>query len=182
MSPTEPKRNPWLWPLIITLLISALLLWRWYSVSSLKAEHAEKEAQLTARANAMVDSLRTDDILRGARLLSWAVRSEMVRDNMEQVGQYLLAYLKEPGVQRISLVAPDGTIRICTDRKLEGTRVALPAASDQGSIAHADARSTAYAPVLGVDQLLGVVMVEADRPSLTPAFPTNQDTTQAAQH
>ncbi|HZV47588.1 MAG TPA: hypothetical protein VFG06_09630 [Thermodesulfovibrionales bacterium] len=53
----------------------------------------------------------------------WAIRKEMLRENYEQINEYLNQFVKEPHIKQVLVVKSDGTVAVATDKKLEGVAI-----------------------------------------------------------
>jgi len=159
--PTKPNwKRKLIWPGVVLLVFLGMYAWRAISISSLTSAHQDREKKVVEHSRVVIDSIRADAHLRDARLLGWAVRSEALRNNMEQVEQYFMAYVREPSVQRVSLIGTDGVVKVSTDGKLLGQSFDLPSAADGPSVEVMDGRTQTFVPVLGVESLLGTILIE----------------------
>jgi uncharacterized membrane protein affecting hemolysin expression len=108
------------WSLIIILLlvlaVAGMYVWKNVAVNCAKAE-------LTESANRIITEQNSSYLRLVAVPLTWAVRSEMIRDNYDQINQYLNQLVKEKNMKEIVVAKPDGTIVVATNKKLEGTSV-----------------------------------------------------------
>lgn len=110
-----------------------------------------------------LDSIGLVNAIQVISSLTWAVRSEMTRDNMEQVNTYFIQLIKEPSIETIQLVDHStGNILLSTNKKDEGTLLknefVLNAKSPVSQL-HNEVIISA-APVYGLSQQLGVLVIE----------------------
>ena len=80
---------------------------------------AEREA-LLARANAAAAAQAAELLKMAALPLSWAVRQELQDKSYRESALYFQQLVGLGGVQRIALVSREGSIRVASDKKLEG--------------------------------------------------------------
>lgn len=93
-----------------------MYVWRMITVKNMEAQRA----RLVQRSQQVVTS-KTVDLLRLATIpLVWAVRKEMLRDNYDQINDYLTRFIKEPHIKQILVVKSDGSVAVATDKKVEG--------------------------------------------------------------
>src|SRR5665648_488198 len=86
---------------------------------------AEKELLVNLYENKM-DSLSLSDMELTSRVFSWAIRSEMTRQNLEQVNLFIKRLVKEPNISKIQLIDPaTATVLLSSDKKEEGTIIAV---------------------------------------------------------
>ncbi len=149
-----------IWPGIALLVVIGMYAWRAISIKALTTAHQDRERQVVERSRIVIDSVQADAHLRDARLLGWAIRSEAMRNNMEQVEQYFMAYVREPSVQRVSLIGTDGVVNVSTDGKLIGRSMQVPPIAEGPTTELVEGRTMTYVPVLGVESLLGTILIE----------------------
>lgn len=115
---------------------------------------------------ARIDTLHLEGMELTAKVLSWAIRSEVSRENSEQVNQFFLQFIKEANVSKAQYVdAETGAILISTDKKDEGTMILNPMVlKAEKQFAEQDSLHWRIAtPVMGLNQKLGVLIVESPR-------------------
>lgn len=150
------------WRLIVILLLSlavaGMYLWKEIAVNRARA-------QLTERAGRIITEQNRSFIRHVAVPLVWAVRSEMIRDNLDQVDQYLTQFVKEQNMKEIVVATPDGTIVVATNKKLEGTHIT---AIFPPSVLQVDKTTVtslengdimAVSPVMGLSAKLGTLVL-----------------------
>lgn len=178
----QPKKlahlsKHWLTYLLLVLLIgtsSGL----WLNNKRVLRNQAEafSNQQITERelAQQTLDSLNTGQLQATMKALVWAVRSELVRDNVEQVDQYFRQFVKMDGVDEITLIDNQGTIRLSTNMKDEGDLLD-PSLAEQAmqatDVQFIEFEQQAYlyivAPVMSYNNRLGTLVLYYDRPQIT---------------
>lgn len=118
--PEQPPRKSFIvtqWRLIIILIlvlaVAGLYVWKDMAVK-------RAEVKLTEQAARFITEQNSSFLRLVAVPLVWAVRSEMIRNNYDQINQYLTQFVKEKNMKEIVVVKPDGTIVVATNKKLEG--------------------------------------------------------------
>jgi len=107
--------------------------------------------------------LTTKQLMLSSKVFSWAIRSELTRENKEQVNQFFLNFIKEPGVSKVEFVnALDGRVMLSTNKKDEGlvfpNQVAL--ATTETINYRNDSVLSIVSPVMGLNNKLGVLVIE----------------------
>jgi hypothetical protein len=89
---------------VLILLPLGFYAWRALTVRSMEHRmEAQKTEMVEAKRQAL--KLQARDMLRlAARPFAWAVRTEMLRNNLAQVDDYLRQFVREPGVRSLILV------------------------------------------------------------------------------
>ena len=122
----EPKQDPnksfivthWQLVIILLLVIAVAGMYVWKNVAVNRAT-----VQLADKADRIITEQNRTFLRLAVVPLVWAVRSEMIRDNYDQINQYLNEFVKEQNMKEIVVAKPDGTIVVATNKKLEGTSV-----------------------------------------------------------
>lgn len=97
--------------------------------------------------------------------LVWAVRSEMLRDNYEQVNQYLALYVKEKSINALVVARQDGIIVAATDKKLQDSKISefFPSnVTDVETITISIKDTGEYqvvSPIMGLNEKIGVLIL-----------------------
>lgn len=175
----------WLALLVVVLLLALL---GWQRVAMNRAEAglaAEREAmsrQFEADRSALLSDLKarveanTDETKRQFGMaLAWAVRGEMIRNNLDQVDQFFGEIVKLPHTERVVLADASGTVRVSTDRRHLGaaltTLVPVEATlADKVEVrVQAEGPKLLVIPVMGLNSRLGTVVVSYRQPDVLAA-------------
>ncbi len=108
------------WRLIIILLLVVAVagMYVWKNVAVNRAT-----VQLTEKADRIITEQNRSLIQLAVVPLVWAVRSEMIRENYDQINQYINQFVKEQNMKEIVVAKPDGIIMAATNKKLEGSSI-----------------------------------------------------------
>lgn len=150
------------WRLIIILLLAVavggMYVWKNLAVKGVRT-------QLTENANRIIAEQNRSYLRLAVVPLVWAVRSEMIRDNYDQINQYLTQFVKEQNMKEIVVAKPDGTIVVATNKKLEGTSVtgAFPPSVLQEDKLTVSSQENGdimvVSPVMGLSAKVGVLIL-----------------------
>lgn len=167
-------------PLWVSLAL--VILWAisfgWQSLAQkrLEAKLDTDRAAMTAQADtdrqALLGQLRTRaqeasaaSLREFGTALAWAVRGEMIRNNLDQVDQFFTEIVKLPGTERALLAGVDGKVVVSTDRRhlgVEARTVVPPEALALPQVtvrSEADGTLLLVVPVMGLNDRLGTVFV-----------------------
>jgi len=167
-----------LWYVIgaLALLVFIMFFWKGCAVRSVEKRVEDERAELATQQEQLEQRLREETAQRIEEVLQlmavplgWAVRTEAIGDDYDQIDDYANQLLKQPRVRRVVLVTPEGNVRMSTDRKIQGT----PAEEVFGDLAAQPEitlrkdDSGVYqlmVPILGYNERLGslIVAIEAD--------------------
>ena len=172
----------WLVLLVVVLLL-ALLGWQRVAMNraeaGLESERQALSRQFEADRSALLSDLRakvetnTDEAKRQFGMaLAWAVRGEMIRNNLDQVDQFFGEIVKLPHTERALLADASGTVRVSTDRRHLGaaltTLVPVEATlADKVEVrVQAEGPKLLVIPVMGLNSRLGTVVVSYRQPDV----------------
>ncbi|MTB51228.1 hypothetical protein [Lewinella sp. W8] len=173
MTDNQPKnagflRRNWFTLTLFFLMLAAINYFAFSKQWALNAQaedHQEAMELMRTQVQAQFDSVALVDLQVVTRSLVWAVRSELVRENYEQVGQYFNQFMKSPRVEAVTLIRLDGTIWLASDKKLEGQNfmgpVPIPIGGGERMTVDASDPGVVQisAPVMSLDSKLGTLVV-----------------------
>ena len=105
---------------VIILLFAALWIWKALEIKNLKKEHEKKETLLKQKANELLLQSDYKYLKLLAKPYGWAIRTEMMKGNIEAVNLYANDMVKEKSFQTITVVDDKGMVISSTNKKLEG--------------------------------------------------------------
>ncbi|MGA7827647.1 MAG: hypothetical protein WCA04_08310 [Geobacteraceae bacterium] len=156
--------------LILVLAVAGMYMWKNVAVNSAKAHVSESASRIITEQNKSYLRLV-------AVPLTWAVRSEMIRDNYDQINQYLNQLVKEKNMKEIVVAKPDGTIVVATNKKREGTSVTsvFPPSvlqEDKTTVTTLENGDImVVSPVMGLSSKQGILILLYTPPSYTMQTP-----------
>jgi hypothetical protein len=132
-----------------------------------KLEYRQKQQTDSLRAQTTLEIRQNNEanLKTVAKVFSWAVRAEMLRDNMEQVDQIMTELVKVKPYQQVVLVSNEGKVLLSTDKKYEEKTYTEQfyqqiAGSDQVEIkTQTSGELLVSAPVYGIDARLGSIVI-----------------------
>ena len=147
----------------LLIIIVVISLWSFIKITLIENQFKKDTLKLRSDYENKLDSITTKNLMLTSKVFSWAIRSELTRENKEQVNQFFLSIIKEPGVSKVEFVrAPDGKITLSTNKKDEGSiytnQVALM--SNETINFKTDSVLNVVTPVMGLNNKLGVLVIE----------------------
>jgi L-lactate utilization protein LutC len=151
---------------MITFLLAVLVILAVYAfirISLMESQFKKDTLKLKSMYENKIDSLTTRQLTLSSKVFSWAIRSELTRENKEQVNQFFLRFIKEPGVSKVEFVnALDGKVTLSTNKKDEGSvfpnQVAMTTTETINY--RNDSVLSIVSPVMGLNNKLGVLVIE----------------------
>lgn len=173
------------WSLLVFLGILLLVIaWKYIAVSQAESRVDRERVQMTQdletersimmrKAREYADSQYNKEEERFGQVLSWAVRGELIRNNLDQVSQYLNELVKMKDTERVVLISDDGKLLVSTDKKLEEAegKDLYPAEVLQKRkitmLSDVNGKKLLVVPVMGLNSRLATVVVSYKQAALT---------------
>ncbi len=146
--------------LLIALLV-CLAFWQFERIS-LKKELSEIEKKHAE----MIDSLHNSKYVELTRAYSWAIRSDMMRNNLDQTNQYLLKMTEEDLIVKAFIISPDedkillSSDPIDTDRLIKD--VTLLNITESKFVKIKDNLTRFAEPITGFNKQIGTLVLEVE--------------------
>jgi hypothetical protein len=157
--------------LFLLLAVAGMYIGKNMAVSKTRAELTQRAAQVIGEQNRSLLRLASIPFV-------WAVRSEMLRGNLDQVNQYLTLFVKEPGMKEIIVAGPDGVGLVATNKKREGATVtgSFPPEVLKSNVTMlstlVNGDLVVAAPVMGLNSRLGTLILVSSPAQYSLEVPT----------
>ena len=149
-----------------TILIIILLVGWAVTYFYLTYTHSKDIDKVEKAANEIIFNQSAQWIKQTIKPLAWSIRSEMLRDNRDNVDNYQNAFVRDPGFTNLMIVNNDGKVWVSTNKMFEGTT--FTDAFDaiflnqneiylQGEMT--DREIKVSAPIMGLERRLGTLFV-----------------------
>lgn len=162
---------------LLALILIVVLIW--YSVKiSLSDKQFEKEktelitksenekSALITRHKTEKDSLQIKNLESESKIFSWSVRSELMRNNTENLNQLVNVFVKESGADLVQLIDPaTNIVTLSSDKKFEGTEYPqkIDYALTEPHILMEEGAIKIITPVMGLNNAIGILIVQIDK-------------------
>ena len=145
----------------LILVIFIISFWSFIKISLLKNDFNKQKQQITSTYELRLDSLNSERLLLTAKTFSWAIRSELLRDNQEQIDQFFNEFIKNPDIIKLQLINPETfVIEISTDKKDEGeTNMSYKFITEQ-VIKKDSTDFLIITPITGLNKKIGVFVMQ----------------------
>lgn len=173
------------WTLLVFLgIILIIFAWKQIAISQAESRLEKARAEMTQnletersiiirKAREYADSQYKKEEERFGQVLSWAVRGELIRNNLDQVSQYLNELVKMKDTERVVLISDEGKLLVSTDKKLEeaeGKDIYPAEVLQQQKItlmSDVEGKKILVVPVMGLNTRLATVVVSYKQPALS---------------
>ncbi|NDP21373.1 MAG: hypothetical protein GZ091_09875 [Paludibacter sp.] len=150
--------------MVFTLLLGLLIvaLWAFIKMSIMENNFEKHTLKMQSDYENKIDSLTAKQLVLTSKVFSWAIRSELTRENKEQVNQFFLSFIQEPGVTNVKLVDTNTSIvLLSTDKNDEGSVFTNPALLTDNPIYQTkDSTLLIICPVMGLNNKIGALVIE----------------------
>jgi hypothetical protein len=158
----------------LVLLLIVMWIWKGVAVGRVEKRVERERAELAAQGEELEQRMREESAARveeALRLmgipLGWAVRTEAISDDYDQIEEYAARLIKEPRVKRVVFVNSEGMVQLSTDRKLQGEPASgffgdLTSRTEIALRAEESGDYQLMVPILGYNSRLGSMIVTID--------------------
>ena len=154
---------------VLVGVIVIIFAWKLIAVSKVESDMGKKleneRVIITQQAREYADKQYLKEEERFGQVLSWAVRGELIRNNLDQIDQYLSEIVKMKDTERVVLIGDDGQLLVSTDKRLEeakGTELFPKEILNLQKItvkSDVDGRKIMVVPVMGLNKKIATVVV-----------------------
>ena len=148
---------------VLILIIIALLIYFTIRINVMENEFVEKTETIKKEHLILIDSVNIAGLQQTIKVFSWAVRSEMNRNNLEEVNNFFLTFVKEKGIRMINLINSENSrIILSTDKKNEGQEITDPQIINVSDLKmyEKDGKKYLITPITRLNKSIGIMMVE----------------------
>ena len=124
-----------------------------------------ERALITQQAREYADKQYMREEERFGQVLSWAVRGELIRHNLDQIDQYMNEIVRMKDTERVVLIGEEGQLLLSTDKRLEetkGTEIFPKEILNLQKItvkSDVDGRKLLVVPVMGLNKKIATLVV-----------------------
>jgi hypothetical protein len=123
----------------------------------------EEKTKLLMQSQKTIDSLQIKHIEFATEVFSWSVRSELLRNNTENLNQLLTVFVKESDADLVQIInAEDKMVLISSDKKFEGAEYTGTANFEinETVIIKEGNLIKIITPVMGFNKIIGILITE----------------------
>jgi hypothetical protein len=159
----KPKKKSWfqrnVGATIVMIIMLIAIIFLGINLLIKQNQHKKEIADINMQHAALVDSLKKDNFTWITKVFTWTVRSEMLRENLEQVKLYSQELIKYQDVANIKVVDPSGRVIFSSDMKDQNV-ITEWSNIQKLAVVQNDGKIIVVSPVLGNDIILGAVVIE----------------------
>lgn len=107
---------------VLTVFLLGVFIWFSIKIRINENNFNNEKTQLIAQYESEIDSLQIKHLEFATEVFSWSVRSELLRENTENLNQLLSVFVRQSGADLVQLVNPkDNMVLLSSDKKFKGT-------------------------------------------------------------
>lgn len=160
--PTFFSKSKYYLGLILVIII--IVIWHYSTIYFIEKNTEKEKLEMNTNFGLKLDSLNTAQMQLTAKTFSWAIRSELIRGNKDQINQYFNEFIKTPGMIKLQFINSENSkIEISTDKKDEGTRNVDYINLNGQEIISGVPELKVVTPILGMNKQIGVFILEAKK-------------------
>ncbi|MBK5193345.1 MAG: hypothetical protein JJE07_09040 [Flavobacteriaceae bacterium] len=148
---------------LLVLALIVILIWFSAKNSENNRQFEKEKTSLIATYESEKDSLQIVNLEAAAKIFSWSVRSELLRNNTENLNQLVNAFVKESGADLVQLIDPEtNKIILSSDKKFEGSEYAqkIDFGLKEPHTLKEDGGIKIITPVMGLNTALGILIIQ----------------------
>lgn len=155
------------------LSIAGMYGWRRLSLWRFGRATRRERDEAMARASVVARTLVAEAVHLAAATLEWAVRAELVREDLRDVEEYMLQLAKVPRVSRVIVARRDGVVIAATIAGAKGQRLEsvvenLPSEVPAPQTQQPAERTLRFVvPIMGLDARIGTLVLEYELAELS---------------
>ena len=161
----NPKRTIGIIVIVGLVLLAGIWIWKSIQINNIRKQAATEQQDIQEQATNQIRQTHEMHLKSLAKPFVWAVRTEMLQNNLSQVNLYVNDMVKEKNFQKIVIANDKGTVILSTNKKEEG--------KEFGSIGNAaylssnntkidninDSTMVVSSPIMGFNNRLGTLMI-----------------------
>lgn len=148
---------------ILTILLAVVFIWFTIKLRNSEKKFEEEKTLILNKSQSTIDSLKTKHLEFATEVFSWSVRSELIRNNTENLNQLLIVFVKESGADLVQLVnSEDNMVLLSSDKKFEGAKYSGNLNSNMNAtvVSKEGGVTKIITPVMGLNKMIGILIVE----------------------
>lgn len=106
---------------VLSFILLFVIVWFTIKLKTNENQFQKDKVLLENNYTATIDSIKTEHLTFATEVFSWSVRSELLRNNTENLNQLLTVFVKSARADLVQIVdTKDNMILLSTDKRFEG--------------------------------------------------------------
>lgn len=150
----------------LTILLLAMFIYFSVKIKNEEKQFENEKTQLITKYETERDSLKIKHLEFASTVFSWSVRSELLRNNTENLNQLLTIFVQESKADLVELVDPTNKmVLLSSDKKFEGNPYLgnLDSQLTETTVVKDTNSVKIITPVMGFNSTIGILIVESKK-------------------
>ena len=162
---------------LLAIILIIVLIWYSIKIGTIEKQYEEERTELVTKSenekSALItkhatekDSMQIKNLESESRIFSWSVRSELMRNNTENLNQLVNAFVRESGADLVQLIDPKtNKISLSSDKKFEGLDYPqkMDYSQTEPHILKEEGGIKIITPVMGLNNAIGILIVQINK-------------------
>ena len=147
---------------VLAIILIVAVVWFGIKLRVNENNFNEEKAQLINQYEMEIDSMQVMHLKFATEVFSWSVRSELLRNNAENLNQLLTAFVVESGADLVQILdSKDKMVILSSDKKYEGVSYdgLIDIELTDTEIIEEEGIVKIITPVMGFNSLIGILVV-----------------------
>lgn len=148
---------------VLSVLLLVVIIWFSFKIHINENKFNSEKTQLISLYENKIDSLQIKHIEFVTEVLSWSVRSELLRNNTENLNQLLTVFVKASGADLVQILNnEDKIVLLSTNKKFEGLSYSglLDFEINKTMVLEDSGVVKIFTPIMGFNSMIGILIVE----------------------
>ena len=153
-------------PIILLVILIAGFAYFSIKINNSENRFKEEKTQMITKYETEKDSLKITQLEFASTVFSWSVRSELMRNNTENLNQLLTVFVKKSGAELVQLIKPENNVvLLSSDKKFEGLPYNKKLDNNLSTtmVLKEEGLVRIITPVMGLNNKIGVLVVEVKK-------------------
>lgn len=150
----------------LVFILIVVLIWFTVKINNKEKDFNNEKIELITHYESKIDSLQIKHLKFASEVFSWSVRSELLRENTENLNQLLTIFVQESGADLVQLINPeDKIVLLSSDKKYEGVvyEENLDFELKESQVIQESEKIKIITPVMGFNKEIGILLVELNK-------------------
>lgn len=152
--------------IVLGVLLLIMFIWFLVQMQINEKQFENEKTQIITKYELERDSLQIKHLELVSKVFSWSVRSELLRNNTENLNQLLTVFVKESKVDLVQLINPKNKmVLLSSDKKFEGSPYLgnFDFELTTTIVIKEESLIRIITPVMGFNSRIGILIIELEK-------------------
>lgn len=151
---------------VLGVLLLVMFIWFLVKMKNNEKQFENEKTQIITKYETERDSLQIKHLELASKVFSWSVRSELLKNNTENLNQLFTIFVKESKVDLVLLIDPlNKMVLLSSDKKFEGNPYLgnFDFKLTNTIVIKEESSVRIITPVMGFNNRIGILIVELEK-------------------